>query len=107
MAFSAFAEGTRGVESEGSGKAASAIESSKIKIDINRKGEIMVDGERISLSGLKEFFEERPFNPNDRIVVFADEETNQDNVLYVMDVCCNCKYQNIKLFYKPVWINKG
>ena len=106
MAFSAFAEGTRGVEESG-GKSAPAIEKTKIKIDINRKGEILVDGERISLSGLKEFFEERPFNPNDKIVVLADEETDQDKVLYVMDVCCNYKYQNIKLFYKPAWIHKG
>ena len=104
-ALPAFAEGMGELEDQGR-KPAPSIESSNLRIDINRKGEIFIDGEIFTTSGLREFFEAREYNPNDKIVVFADEEIEQNIVLMVMDICCNYKYQKIKLFYKPSWIHK-
>lgn len=101
-----YAEGMGEIEDE-SGKPVPALESSNIRIDINRKGELFIDGELYTTSGLREFLEERDYNPNDKIIVMADDEADQDTVLMVMDICCNYKYQKIKLFYKPSWIVKG
>ena len=92
---------------EGGGKSIPSMDGNTIRIDLNRKGEIFLDGELRTLSGVKEFFEERSSNPEDRIIVVADEETLQEDVISILDVCSNYKYQRIKLFYKPSWIHKG
>lgn len=92
---------------EGGGKSVSSMDGSTIRIDLNRKGEVFLDGELRTLSGVKEFFEERSSNPEDRIIVVADEETLQEDVISILDICSNYKYRRIKLFYKPSWIHKG
>ena len=83
------------------------MEGEIIRIDVSDKGEVYIDGQLSTLSGLKEFFESRVQNPDDKVIVTADEETMQEDVVAVMDVCCTYKYCKIKLFYKPSWSNKG
>lgn len=92
---------------EGGGKAVPAIDRQTVRIDINHKGEVFLDGDLRTLSGVKEFFEERSGNPEDKIIIVADEEALQEDVISVMDICSNYKYQKIKLYYKPSWIHKG
>ena len=106
FSVSAFAGKSDKQEAEG-GNSIPAMENKTIRIDINHKGEIFMDGESRTLSGLKEFFEERGSEPEDKILVIADEETLQDDVIAVMDICSTYKYRKIKLFYKPSWIHKG
>ena len=84
-----------------------AMEGETIRIDVSEKGEVYIDGQISTLSGLKEFFEERVQNPEDKIIVTADEETLQEDVVAVMDVCCTYKYCKIKLYYKPTWTEKS
>jgi len=83
------------------------MEGEIIRIDVSEKGDVYIDGQVSTLSGLKQFFESRVQNPEDKIIVTADEETMQEDVVAVMDVCCTYKYCKIKLFYKPSWSNKG
>ena len=89
------------------GKAVPTMEGNTIRIDLNQKGEIFLDGELRTLSGIKVFFEERAGNPEDKIIIVADQEALQEDVIAIMDVCSNYKYQKIKLFYNPSWIHKG
>ncbi|MCM8539203.1 MAG: biopolymer transporter ExbD [Lentisphaeraceae bacterium] len=98
---------TENKDSSFGGKAVPTMEGNTIRIDLNHKGEIFLDGELRTLSGVKEFFEERSGNPEDKILIVADQEALQEDVIAIMDVCSNYKYQKIKLFYKPSWIHKG
>lgn len=105
-AFSAHAAMTGEGDAE-SNKPVPVMEGEIIRIDVSDKGDVYIDGQLSTLSGLKEYFETRAHNPDDQVIVTADEETMQEDVVAVMDVCCTYKYCKIKLFYKPSWTNKG
>ena len=78
--------------------------SEQIRVEINSEGNIFLNGNMTDLSSLRTFFEEAPKNPDDSILIVADEDASRDDVIKVMDICCNYKYNNIRLVYQPSWI---
>ena len=75
----------------------------QIRVEINRQGSVFLNGNVTDLSTLRAYFDEAPKNPDDSILIVADEQTSKEDVIKVMDICCNYKYNNIRLVYKPSW----
>ena len=75
-----------------------------IRIHVTHNGKIILNDNDANLEILKTFFAEDPKNPDDLVLIIADEEVSKDHVLKVLDICCNYKYNNIELIYQPSWI---
>ena len=83
------------------------IPAEEIRVEINRDGSIFLNGSSTDLSHLKAFFQDEPKNPNCSVLVIADDEARHEDVIRVLEICCNYKYEKVKLVYQPVTINKG
>jgi biopolymer transport protein ExbD len=79
----------------------------EVRVEIAHNGSLYLNGSTTTLSQLKIFFEEEPQNPDDSVLVVADDEVMKEDVLKVMDICCNHKYRRVRLIYNPNWIDKS
>jgi biopolymer transport protein ExbD len=79
----------------------------EVRVEIASDGALYLNGDLKTLTQLKSFFNELPESPNDSVLVIADEAVKKTLVIRVMDICCNYKYNRVRLIYQPVWINKS
>ena len=79
----------------------------EVRVEIASDGAVYLNGDLKSLSQLKSFFNEIPENPNDSVLVIADEAVKKALVIRIMDICCNYKYNRVRLIYQPVWVEKS
>jgi biopolymer transport protein ExbD len=84
-----------------------AADHVEVRVEIAHNGSLYLNGSTTTLSQLKTFFEEEPQNPDDSVLVIADDEAVKENVLRVMNICCNHKYRRVRLIYHPNWIDKS
>jgi biopolymer transport protein ExbD len=77
------------------------------RIHIGSEGTISLDGVMVSQKYLRMLMNEPPVAPEEVVMISADEEASADEVLKVMDICCNYKARKIRLVYAPAWNHKS
>ena len=78
--------------------------SDAIRITVAHNGSITLNDNEIDLEILKSFFAENPKNPDNLVLIICDEKVSSSDVIKILDICTNYKYNNVQLIYQPSWL---
>lgn len=79
----------------------------QLSVSVGEHGNIFLEGAAVSVKQLKSFISQLANAEDYEITVLAHEEADSQQVLEVMDVCCNHKVGKVKLLYTPNRDHKG